>query len=393
MEGGTHGRDLVTQTVPRELLQIVGEIYEASYAPAHWVEVLRLVAEATGSKSASLMYRDLEYEQASFAFAHGVETDAAVAYTQHFYKLDPFYELSARTVPVGTASADHLMIPDRQELETVCGEFFTGYMQKFDHCHIGGAHLFREERRAGAIAVQRGQAQGPWGARELQVLTDLAPHFQRAFRIHREFTRLRLQETAVHAMLDQLVMGLVLLDVKGEITYSNPMAESVIEAHPALSVRNNAFAFADKATADRFAKLFAEASATHADAQAGGVLGLRHSSRQFPTPLLVMPLHHLEMFSAMSFQTACVAVFVADPEQSKPMSADVLAETYALTPAEASVAVALANGMSLKEVAQAYGTSTNTVRVQLQAVFRKTGVNRQVDLVRLFLAGPFQLAK
>ena len=78
MEGGTHGRDLVTQTVPRELLQIVGEIYEASYAPAHWVEVLRLVAEATGSKSASLMYRDLEYEQASFAFAHGVETDAAV---------------------------------------------------------------------------------------------------------------------------------------------------------------------------------------------------------------------------------------------------------------------------------------------------------------------------
>ena len=57
------------------------------------------------------------------------------------------------------------------------------------------------------------------------------------------------------------------------------------------------------------------------------------------------------------------------------------------------VVLGLANGMSLKEVAQAYGTSTNTVRVQLQAVFRKTGVNRQVDLVRLFLAGPFQLAK
>ncbi|MCB1798567.1 MAG: hypothetical protein KDI67_06765 [Gammaproteobacteria bacterium] len=393
MEGGTKGGSLVGQPVAPELLHIVGEIYEASYAPAHWVEVLRPVAEATGSKSASLMYRDLEYEQASFAFAHGVETDAAVAYTQHFYKLDPFYELSARTVPIGVASADHLMIPDRQQLEAVCGDFFTGYMQKFDHYHIGGAHLFREDRRAGAVAIQRGQAQGPWRAHELQVLTDLAPHFQRAFRIHREFTRLRLQETAVHAMLDQLVMGLVLLDVKGEITYSNPMAESVIEAHPALSIRNNAFVFADKATADRFARLFAEASATHADAQAGGVLGLRHSTRQFPTPLLVMPLHHLEMFSAMSFQTACVAVFVADPEQSKPMSADVLADTYGLTPAEASVAVALANGMSLKEVAQAYGTSTNTVRVQLQAVFRKTGVNRQVDLVRLFLAGPFQLAK
>jgi DNA-binding CsgD family transcriptional regulator len=374
------------------LLHLVGQVYEASYNPAHWVEVLRLVALATGSKSASLMYRDLDYEQASFAFGHGVETEAAIAYTQHFYKIDPFYELSVQTVPVGVASADHLMIPDRQALEAHCGDFFTGYMQKYDHYHIGGAHLFREAGRAGAIAIQRGRAQGPWSNAELQVLTDLAPHFQRAFRIHREFTRLRVQESAVHAMLDQLVMGLVLLDVKGRVTYRNPVADSIIEAHPALRLRNEMLVISDKASADNYARLVAEAAKAQAGPDAGGMLGVRHAGRRFPLPLLITPLNHLELFSAMSLQTAAVAVFMTDPEHGQSIAPDLLSETYGLTPAEASVAVALANGMSIKEVAQAYGTSPNTVRSQLKAIFRKTGVSRQVDLVRLFLTGPFRLS-
>lgn len=55
--------------------------------------------------------------------------------------------------------------------------------------------------------------------------------------------------------------------------------------------------------------------------------------------------------------------------------------------------MALTNAMNIKEVGQAYGTSSNTVRSRLKAIFRKTGVGRQVDLVRLLLTGPFQLSR
>ncbi|MBG0808378.1 helix-turn-helix transcriptional regulator [Methylosinus sp. H3A] len=56
---------------------------------------------------------------------------------------------------------------------------------------------------------------------------------------------------------------------------------------------------------------------------------------------------------------------------------------FDLTPAEARVARAIAAGRPASEIAGAHGVSAETVRTQLRAVFAKTGVSRQVDLVRL----------
>ena len=63
---------------------------------------------------------------------------------------------------------------------------------------------------------------------------------------------------------------------------------------------------------------------------------------------------------------------------------------YGLTDAEVRVAAALASGLTVNEVAAQCGTSPATVRVHVRQVFRKLGVSRQVDLVRLVhaLAGP-----
>ena len=51
--------------------------------------------------------------------------------------------------------------------------------------------------------------------------------------------------------------------------------------------------------------------------------------------------------------------------------------------AEARIASMLIDGHSLTEIAGLQGVSLNTVRTQLKSVFVKTGVDRQVDLVRL----------
>lgn len=58
---------------------------------------------------------------------------------------------------------------------------------------------------------------------------------------------------------------------------------------------------------------------------------------------------------------------------------------YALTPAEAALVSALAHGQSLAGYAEAKGLSVFTVRAQLKAVFAKTNVHRQGELVALFM--------
>jgi DNA-binding CsgD family transcriptional regulator/pimeloyl-ACP methyl ester carboxylesterase len=61
---------------------------------------------------------------------------------------------------------------------------------------------------------------------------------------------------------------------------------------------------------------------------------------------------------------------------------DGLTQSFGLTPAEARLTARLCDGASLKEAAEDLNVSVNTVRNQLTAVFEKTGVNRQSELVR-----------
>jgi len=377
----------------QELLDLVGNIYEASCEATQWVGVMQQVAEATGSKSAMLAYRDLEQPQASFQFSYNISQEALELYAHKYSAIDPFFELSARTVPLGKTSADHRMVPNRQELEHICGEFFTGMMKPFDLWHIGGAHFFRDENRAAAIALQRGKAQGPWSDEELELVDVLVPHFQRAFRIHKEFTRLRLQEQAYLTALDHLVIGLVLLDDTARVVYANPMAERVLERHPAIQRVGSSTRAVDHEQAVKLQRLIQQAANDTGDISepSGGAIGLRHPDSPWPLPVLVTPIRRAGIPGIGAVAGAHVALLMTDTEQSHPIAPDTLGEAYGLTPSEALVAIGIANGMSVDEIAQAHGTSHHTVRSQLKTIFSKLHVSRQAELVKVLLTGPFGL--
>jgi len=65
-----------------------------------------------------------------------------------------------------------------------------------------------------------------------------------------------------------------------------------------------------------------------------------------------------------------------------------LAQAFGLTAAESAVALALCEGKTLDEHAQALGVSVATVRTQLRAVFDKTQTRRQAETVGLLLGMP-----
>ncbi len=58
---------------------------------------------------------------------------------------------------------------------------------------------------------------------------------------------------------------------------------------------------------------------------------------------------------------------------------------YRLTDSEADIALRLAEGRSLKEIAKQRGASLHTVRNQVKAAFNKTATRRQSELVALVL--------
>jgi DNA-binding CsgD family transcriptional regulator len=62
-----------------------------------------------------------------------------------------------------------------------------------------------------------------------------------------------------------------------------------------------------------------------------------------------------------------------------------LSQLFGLTRAEAALATQLSRGLQLQDAADALNISPHTARTQLKAIFAKTGVSRQAELVRLLV--------
>ena len=74
------------------------------------------------------------------------------------------------------------------------------------------------------------------------------------------------------------------------------------------------------------------------------------------------------------------------PGSRRRIDPGLVATTLGLTPTESRVAVWLAEGKSVPDIAQATGLSKNTVYWHLQQIYQKKSISRQVDLVRLVLS-------
>ena len=60
-----------------------------------------------------------------------------------------------------------------------------------------------------------------------------------------------------------------------------------------------------------------------------------------------------------------------------------LRQVFGLSAAEARLAAAIARGRTLDEISHVEGTSRETLRSQLKAIFSKTDTSRQAELVLL----------
>lgn len=118
--------------------------------------------------------------------------------------------------------------------------------------------------------------------------------------------------------------------------------------------------------------------------------GLHHGpARSIPIPATegqgAMVVHILPIrASAREVFTGAAAVLLMTPVSLRELpDAAVIQGLFDLTPAEAKIARALGGGMTISQIAATTGASAATVRNQVQAVFGKTGMHRQADLVRL----------
>jgi DNA-binding CsgD family transcriptional regulator len=173
--------------------------------------------------------------------------------------------------------------------------------------------------------------------------------------------------------------------------YINPTAKAIIDTHPALQMQEGKLFLVNPEDEKNLRQTIIDTAEIDPDDswKQSVAIGICHPDIKVPLPLLVTPMHAHLITSDLDYEGAKVAVFLSDPNLQQPISIESLVSVYGLTPSEAQVAISLANGHSIDQIANQSHHSAHTIRSQLKSVFRKTGVSRQSELIKLLLTGPF----
>ncbi|MYE18863.1 MAG: helix-turn-helix transcriptional regulator, partial [Rhodospirillales bacterium] len=113
----------------------------------------------------------------------------------------------------------------------------------------------------------------------------------------------------------------------------------------------------------------------------GGSLSVQRSA-SLPLVVHVHPVTPLR--ADFGAERLAALVLIRDPDANR-LDPEVVGEVLGLTPAESRVAVLLATGRSVREIARELGRSEHTARWTLKKVLAKTDTSRQSELVRLLL--------
>jgi len=374
----------------RKSSHIVPEIYEATIDPAHWDYVVTMIAKLTGSKSACLYYKNKEMDIASTVAQYGLPREVGLTPGKQFDKLDDMFCAKASTDEKGEVVCTQFY-PGSNGVMTEDSKFYLEWMKPQNIFHVGGAQFADSNTYRAGIAILRDEAKGPWADGDLRVIDEILPHLRRALNIHSEFTYLRLKQDALLKGLDRLVIGLILYDQNARPVYINPTAKAIIEAHPALMLQDGDMILINPEDERNLRKTISDTAHIDPDDswKQSVAIGITHPDVEAPLPILVTPMHANLITSDLNYDGAKVAVFMSDPNLQQPISVDALVSVYGLTPSEAKVSISLANGHSIEEIANLSSHSTHTIRSQLKSVFRKTGVSRQSELIKMLLTGPF----
>jgi DNA-binding CsgD family transcriptional regulator len=348
--------------------ELVDRIYECSFVPELWPQVLRDTSKISESAGASL------------------------------FVTNP--EVTAWTASKNSRQITEQFIADGwywrgQLMSRVHNTRHPGFLRDIDLCseaELEEEPIYRDNWRkmglgwgaATAFALPTGEtlsivlsrvaAQGPVDAATLQRLDMLRPHLARtavlAARLHLE------RAQAASQTLAALGLAALVLDESGKVLAANSLVEDLVNLVHWRS--------ADRVTLkDRRAdEMLSEALARIALNDNGGV-------RSFPvrdqvTDVLmvghVVPIR----FSARDIFARSSAVFILMPvaaPSSPPV--ELVMSLFDLTPAEARIARGLAAGKTVDDLAVDNGVSPNTVRVQVRGVLEKTGCQRQTDVVAM----------
>ena len=355
--------------------EIVGALYEAALRPDTWAQALGAVTAWTGADCFHFMKWNAITLQPEFNL-HPDGYEAAIElYGNYYAGVDPRRDLVAQG-PVGAVSACQQQFDSRY----IAGsEFYQDFLGHFGMRHTLSSLLLDADGRQVLLGLVRAEDRGAYTNEQIARLERIMPHFVRASGLWQRAQDLQGMleiERQVSTASGHAVFG---LDAAGRLVHSNALGEELLRDGDSLVLKGGRLAANAANDTVRLQRACDEAVRSGI-ADNFAIAGLRAGPQAcfirvacLPSGAALVPL----------LGHARVLVTARLRRQRTPLSAQQLTRLFGLTPAECSVALALADGTTPETYAMDAGLSIATVRTQLRAIFAKTNTSGQVEAVRL----------
>ena len=363
-----------------QILDLVGQVYDAALDPGLWSGIETTLAETFGSTSAQVHVRN----NLTSELAHLVRTtnfDAAFMerHRTYFASRDVWVQRAANVGMSKVVSSEDL-IPDTEFERT---EFYRDCVRGLGVFYLVGALVPIGNDEMAVLGIHRPRESGNYGQADKAHVSQFLPHLQRALQIRQRLADPGIERSAALDALERSGTATLVVTRDGRLLYANPLAERLLRAKDGIRVAGGKIGVSERATAERLTALIRGAAdaAAGRGTGSGGTLAIARRDR-LPLTLLVAPFRPAR--EGLGAPLPAAVLFVRDPEAASPTALS-LQGLFGLTAAEAAVAVALAQGRAAEDLAGRFGVSLNTVRTHIKNVLAKTGTSRQAQLVALIL--------
>ena len=363
--------------------RIVAALHEAALDPACWPGASGLIDEALGTQGSTLAFGDGESEEDYrlyfFWICHRGQRrrDLERLWFETYYPVDegmsrirrfPFNRL----IPI----TDLYTEEERKSSESYNALRTLAHAGNAVHVRLAGPDGSRIMWQIYDPVDGEG-----WSSAQRDWIRCLQPHVRQTVHVQQALASADALGATVTEMLDRTGLGIVQLDARGRIVAANDRARDVLRMGDGLLDSDGLLFARAPRDNDCLQALLSRALPPFGAQGTGGSTVVRRPGALPPLVLHVSPVGRREA-DFPAWRVAAL-VLVVDPTHEAAIDPAVAEAALGLTGMESRVAVLLAQGMSVRQIATATGRKESTIRSHVKHMFAKYGFSRQAELVRL----------
>jgi DNA-binding CsgD family transcriptional regulator len=224
----------------------------------------------------------------------------------------------------------------------------------------------------------------------VELLQELLPHLGRALRVYARILVNQGEKAVYQKAISHLAFGTVMLDGRGRVLDSNLIANRMISRNSNISITSGKLVISNSEVNQELQAAISTAIQVKKE-QLGSehveLVRLRTTCGAL-IGFLIIPTPSIVLYQGD--KTPNVIVYMCDLEQHigdqqdrRNSAEQLVAKLFKLTPSEATLAVMLADGLTMSEAATAMGITEGSARSYSKRIYEKTDIRRQSDLIRL----------